>query len=117
VSPPWRIVSDLDGLQLDFLDAIHGTSSFEGLRRRASEAHFGGTRLLVAALADIIKANGQAVRGLIAAVSRCPWGSGPTSCANGSGFAVPASERKTSLPWPGSACTLKAERAFVRSTP
>jgi predicted nucleotidyltransferase len=58
----WRIVRDLDGLQLDFMDAIHGVRSFEGVRRRATEANIGGARILVAALADIIKSKKAAAR-------------------------------------------------------
>src|SRR5690242_5377588 len=46
-SPLWRIVRDADGLQVDFMDAVHGIRSFAGLFRRASVAHFGGVRLLV----------------------------------------------------------------------
>ena len=62
VSPLWRIVRDRDGLQLDFMDSIHGIRSFEGLRKRASQTQIGGSRLLVAALADIIKTKKSAAR-------------------------------------------------------
>jgi len=62
VSPLWRMVRDADGLQLDFMDAVHGIRSFEGLRKRATEARFGGARLLVAALADIIRSKRAAGR-------------------------------------------------------
>jgi len=62
VSALWRIARDLDGLQLDFMDTIHGIRSFEGLRRRAIEANIGGARILVATLADIIKSKKAAAR-------------------------------------------------------
>ena len=62
VSPLWRISRDEDGLQLDFMDAIHGVRSFEGLRKRASETPIGNARLVVAALADIIKSKKAAAR-------------------------------------------------------
>jgi predicted nucleotidyltransferase len=62
VSPLWRVVRDSDGLQLDFMDTIHGIRSFDGLRGRASEVRIGGVRLLVAALADIIKSKKAAGR-------------------------------------------------------
>ena len=62
VSPLWRIARDRDGLQLDFMEAIHGLRSFEGLRKRASPARIGNTDLLVASLADIIKSKKAAAR-------------------------------------------------------
>lgn len=62
VSGLWRIVCDIDGLQLDFMDAIHGIPSFDGLRSRATERHVGGARIVVAALADIIKSKKAAAR-------------------------------------------------------
>ena len=58
----WRIVRDRDGLQLDFMETIHGFCSFEGVRRRATEAQIGGARILVADLADIIRSKRAAAR-------------------------------------------------------
>jgi len=62
VSPLWRLTRDVDGLQIDFMDEIHGLRSFEGLRKRASITRLGDTELLVAALADIIKSKKAAGR-------------------------------------------------------
>jgi predicted nucleotidyltransferase len=62
VSGLMRISRDDDGLQLDFMDVIHGFRSFEGIRKRASEMRVGDTRMLVAALADIIKSKKAAGR-------------------------------------------------------
>ena len=62
VSALWRIVRDVDGMQLDFMDTIHGIRSFEGLRRRSTETRIGSARVLVAALADIIKSKRAAAR-------------------------------------------------------
>jgi hypothetical protein len=55
VSGLFRIVRDSDGLQLDFMPAIHGVKSFASLRSRASLVEFNKSELLVAALSDIIK--------------------------------------------------------------
>jgi hypothetical protein len=57
-----RVARDSDGLQLDFMTAIDGVRSFEGLRKRASAVRFGETTLYVAALADIIKSKAAAGR-------------------------------------------------------
>jgi hypothetical protein len=62
VSPLWRISRDSDGLQLDFMNAIDGVRSFEGLRNRSVRAEIGGAGLLVAALADIIRSKKAAGR-------------------------------------------------------
>ena len=62
VSGLLRISRDEDGLQLDFMDVIHGVRSFEGLRKRAHEIRIGEARLLVACLADIIKSKKAAGR-------------------------------------------------------
>jgi len=62
VSPLWRIARDRDGLQLDFMDAIHGVRSFEGLRKRSSLIRIGSVQILVATLADIIKSKKAAGR-------------------------------------------------------
>jgi hypothetical protein len=62
VSGLLRVARDSDGLQLDFMTAIDGIRSFEGLRKRASAVRFGETTLYVAALADIIKSKAAAGR-------------------------------------------------------
>ncbi len=51
----YRLVDDQRGLQLDFMSAIHGVRSFEGLRSRASRVSFGDHSIWVAALRDIIR--------------------------------------------------------------
>ncbi len=50
-----RMVRDEDSLQIDFMATIHGVRSFEGLRSRAMAVDFGGHKLLVADLADVIR--------------------------------------------------------------
>jgi len=50
----YRVVRD-DGLQLDFMAAVHGVRSFEGLRDRATELEIEDTSIRVASLPDIIK--------------------------------------------------------------
>ena len=62
VSDLYRLVRDDDGLQVDFMGTIHGLRSFEGVRDRARTVTVGGGRLLVAALADIIKSKRAARR-------------------------------------------------------
>lgn len=62
VSGLFRIVRDLDGLQLDFMNVIDGIRSFEGLRGRAKVVHFANAQLCVAALTDIIKSKKAAGR-------------------------------------------------------
>jgi predicted nucleotidyltransferase len=57
----YRLVRD-DGLQIDFMAAIHGIRSFEGLRARADTIDLGSTSITVAALADIIKSKKAARR-------------------------------------------------------
>ncbi len=54
VSNLYRMVDDATGLQADFMPAIHGVRSFEGLRSRAVDRSTQGVPLLVASLADII---------------------------------------------------------------
>jgi len=51
----YRLVNDDRGLQLDFMPAIHGVRSFEGLRSRASRVYFGEWSIWVADLRDIVK--------------------------------------------------------------
>jgi len=58
----FRIMRDQDTLQLDFMTAVAGVSSYEGLRRRATKVEFGGHPLYVASLADIIKSKKAAGR-------------------------------------------------------
>jgi hypothetical protein len=55
VSELYRITNDEQGLQLDFMAKLHGVGSFEGLRSRAVAVDFGGNKLIVASLADVIK--------------------------------------------------------------
>jgi hypothetical protein len=62
VSGLLRVARDSDGLQLDFMTAIDGIRSFEGLRKRARAVRFGASTLYVAALADIIKSEKAAGR-------------------------------------------------------
>src|ERR1035438_9621245 len=62
VSSVLRISRDDDGLQLDFMSEIDGIRSFEGLRKRALTVPLGDARILVAALADIIKSKKAAGR-------------------------------------------------------
>jgi hypothetical protein len=57
----YRLVRD-DGLQIDFMAAIHAVRSFEGLRARADRIDLGSTSITVAALADIIKSKKAARR-------------------------------------------------------
>jgi predicted nucleotidyltransferase len=58
----FRLMRDDDGLQLDFMAAIHGVKSFSGLRGRAEPMDFGGHALLVASLPDIIRSKRAAGR-------------------------------------------------------
>ncbi len=58
----YRLVRDCDGLQVDFMGAIHGIRSFEGVRDRASWIEIGGMPLRVASLDDIIRSKRAAKR-------------------------------------------------------
>jgi predicted nucleotidyltransferase len=58
----FRVVRDDDGLQLDFMADVHGVRSLAGLRARATPVDLGGSTLLVASLADIIKSKRAARR-------------------------------------------------------
>jgi len=62
VSGLLRVSRDTDGLQLDFMSVVDGVRSFEGLRKRAMPVKFGGSRIYVASLADIIKSKKAAGR-------------------------------------------------------
>jgi predicted nucleotidyltransferase len=55
VSDLFRVVTDEQGIQLDFMAQLHGVRSFEGLRSRATAVEFGEHQLKIASLADIIK--------------------------------------------------------------
>ena len=57
----YRVVRT-DGLQVDFMAAIHGIRSFEALRSRAESIDLGGTTILVASLPDIIRSKRAARR-------------------------------------------------------
>lgn len=61
-SEMYRIVRDRDALQVDFMGAIHGIRSFEGVRDRASWIEIGGVPLRVASLDDIIRSKRAARR-------------------------------------------------------
>ena len=58
----FRVVRDDDGLQVDFMATIHGLRSFEGVRDRAGPIDLGGSSILVASLADVIKSKRAARR-------------------------------------------------------
>ena len=58
----YRIVRDDDGLQVDFMAAIHGLRSFEGVRDRASAIEIEGVPVLVASLDDVIRRKRAAKR-------------------------------------------------------
>jgi len=58
----FRIVRDEDGLQIDFMAAVHGVRSLASLRSRSKSVEFGDARLLVASLSDIIKSKRAAGR-------------------------------------------------------
>ena len=57
-----RLSRQTDNLQLDFMTAIDGVNSFEGVRARSSEMSVGGEPLRVAALADIVASKKAANR-------------------------------------------------------
>jgi predicted nucleotidyltransferase len=57
----YRVVRD-DGLQLDFMAAVHGIRSFEGLRDRATDLEIEDTVIRIASLPDIIKSKKAARR-------------------------------------------------------
>jgi hypothetical protein len=58
----FRLMRDRDGLQLDFMAAIHGVKLFESVRARASMIEVSGSPLLVASLDDIIRSKRAAGR-------------------------------------------------------
>src|SRR5688572_10182388 len=58
----FRVMNDDQGLQADFMPAIHGVNSFNALRSRAEPVTIGGHSLWVAHLADIIASKRAAGR-------------------------------------------------------
>src|SRR5262249_10844197 len=64
----FRSVRDEDGLQIDFMAAVHGVRSLASLRSRAKSVPIGDAKLLVANLSDIIKSKRAAGRPRDAAV-------------------------------------------------
>lgn len=58
----FRVVRDDDGLQVDFMAAIHGVRSFESLRSRAWRLDLDGCAMLVADLADVVRSKRAAGR-------------------------------------------------------
>ena len=58
----FRLVRDDDGLQVDFMAAIHGVRSFESLRSRAWRLELDGSAILVADLADVVRSKRAAGR-------------------------------------------------------
>ncbi len=62
VSGLYRLVRDDEGLQVDFMSALHGIRTFEGLRARADQVSFGDHALWVASLRDIINSKRAAGR-------------------------------------------------------
>lgn len=58
----YRVTRDRDGLQLDFMAKVDGVRSYESLRAKATPVEFGGSKLLVADLRDIIKSKRAAGR-------------------------------------------------------
>lgn len=61
-SDMYRVVRDEDGLQLDFMGAIHGLRSFSGVRDRASLVEIDGIPIRVASLGDVIRSKKAARR-------------------------------------------------------
>lgn len=68
VSKLFRLTNDDRGIQLDFMPAIHGVRSFEGLRSRATKAIIAGEPVWLAAMEDIIRSKRSAGRPRDAAV-------------------------------------------------
>jgi len=67
-----RLARQADGLQIDFMSAIHGLRSFEGVRDRAVSIDIGGVPIRVAALADIIRSKRAAGRRRPLPIARAP---------------------------------------------
>lgn len=64
----YRIVKPEDHLQFDFMVAIAGIRSFEGVKSRATVVEFGGRALQVASLEDVIRSKEAAARDVDRAV-------------------------------------------------
>lgn len=64
----YRIVRPEDHLQFDFMVAIAGIRSFEGLKSRATLVEFGGRPIRVASLEDVIRSKEAAGRDVDEAV-------------------------------------------------
>jgi len=62
VSGMFRLIRDVDGLQLDFMTRIEGVSSFNSVRAKAAVVDVDGEKLLIADLADIIASKRAAGR-------------------------------------------------------
>jgi predicted nucleotidyltransferase len=62
VSTLFRISKPEEDLQLDFMTKISGIRSFEGVRSRATITEFGGHKLRVASLGDVIRSKTAAGR-------------------------------------------------------
>ncbi len=62
VSGLFRLQRESDGLQIDFMSAISGVRSFEGVKSRASAVRIGDGTLLAASLTDIVKSKRAAGR-------------------------------------------------------
>src|SRR5438034_11758627 len=58
----FRIVRDDDGLQIDFMASVHRIRSLASLRSRARTIMFEDSKLLVAALSDVIRSKRAAGR-------------------------------------------------------
>jgi predicted nucleotidyltransferase len=57
-----KAVASSVGADINFMATLHGIRSFEELRSRATAVSFGGHKLLIATLADIIKSKRAAGR-------------------------------------------------------
>jgi hypothetical protein len=57
-----KVVAGSVEANIKFMARLHGIRSFEGLRSRATEVLFGGHKLLIATLADVIKSKRAAGR-------------------------------------------------------
>src|SRR5690348_2124074 len=62
VSDLFRVVSDDETLQVDFMATIHGVRSYNSLRSRARRMNDGTEQVLVASLSDIIASKRAANR-------------------------------------------------------
>lgn len=62
ISKLYRVINDDKGLQVDFLENIHGIKSFASVRSRAEEVDFLGYSLKIACLDDVIKSKKAANR-------------------------------------------------------